>query len=141
MNGLNRITLMGNITRDLELRYTMNKKAFSQFSVACNYQRKVGENYEDAVDFIPCVVWGRLAETISKYLQKGSPIYLEGKFKTRTYEKNGEKRYVSDVYVDSIRFIGGVKKGIDHSTVTLDETTVFSDEWNEELPPDQELPY
>ena len=127
-NGLNKVTLMGNITRDIDLRYSLSKKAFAQFIVACNYSKKVGDNYETAADFISCVAWGKLAETIAKYFSKGSPIYLEGKMKVETYDKNGEKKYKTNVLVDNIRFIGETRKDIEPQADPGDEISISPDE-------------
>lgn len=137
--GLNRVTLMGNITRDPELRYTMNKKAFVQITVACNYSKRTEGVYESSVDFIPCVAWGKFAETIAKYLHKGSPIYLEGKIKIHSYDnKNGEKRYITEVLIDLIRFIGEPRKDVEPHVDHGDE--ILSDEHGGEFS-DDEIPY
>ncbi|MCL2147342.1 MAG: single-stranded DNA-binding protein [Synergistaceae bacterium] len=131
--GLNKVTLMGNIVRELELRYTMNKKAFLQFTVACNYSKRTDGAYETAADFIPCVAWGKLAETIAKYFQKGSPIYLEGKVKVRSYEKDGVKKYVTEILADLIRFIGETRKDVEPQADPGDEVSISQDEQSDEL--------
>ena len=131
--GLNKVTLMGNIVRELELRYTYNKNAFLQFTVACNYSRKTEGAYESVADFIPCVAWGKLAETIAKYFQKGSPIYLEGKVKVRSYEKDGAKKYVTEILTDLIRFIGETRKDIEPYADPGDEVSISPEDQNEEL--------
>lgn len=137
--GINKVTLMGNITRDPELRYTMNKKAFVQITVACNYSKRTEGAYESAVDFVPCVGWGRLAETIANYFRKGAPIYLEGKIKIHAYEnKNGEKRYMTEVLIDLIRFIGEHRKDAGSQIDAEDE--ISAEENNEELS-DADMPY
>ena len=131
--GLNKVTLMGNIVRELELRYTFNKKAFLQFIVACNYSRKTDGAYESVADFIPCVAWGKLAETIAKYFQKGSPIYLEGKVRVRSYEKDGAKKYVTEILTDLIRFIGETRKDVEPHADPGDEVSISPEDQNEEL--------
>jgi single-strand DNA-binding protein len=142
-NGLNRVTLMGNITRDLELRYTLNKNAFVQITVACNYSRRTEVAYETAADFIPCVAWGKLAETIAKYFRKGMPIYLEGKIKNRSYEnRNGEKRYITEVLIDLIRFIGEPRKDVEPQTDPGDEVSISpEDQSYEELSEAEIMPF
>jgi single-strand DNA-binding protein len=131
--GINKVTLMGNIVRDLELRYTINKKAFLQFTVACNFSKKTDGVYESVADFIPCVAWGKLAETIAKYFQKGSPIYLEGKVKVRSYEKDGAKKYVTEILADLIRFIGETRKDVEPHTEPGDEVGISPEEESDEL--------
>jgi single-strand DNA-binding protein len=137
--GLNKVTLMGNIVRDPELRYTSSKKAFLQFTVACNYSKKTEGYYETAADFIPCVAWSKLAETIAKYFQKGSPIYLEGRVKARSYEKDGAKKYVTEILADLIRFIGEPRKDVEPQSDPGDEISVSQDEMNEDLPDGEAL--
>jgi single-strand DNA-binding protein len=133
-NGLNRVTLMGNITRDPELRYTINKKAFVQITVACNYSKRAEGVYENSADFIPCVAWGKLAETIANYFRKGAPIYLEGKIKIHAYDnKIGEKRYITEVLTDLIRFIGEPKKGVGLLAAPGDEFSVSPEDQSDEI--------
>ena len=133
-NGLNRVTLMGNITRDPELRYTISRKAFVQITVACNYSVKTNGAYETQADFIPCIAWGKLAETIATYFRKGAPIYLEGKIKIHAYDnKNGEKRYITEVLTDLIRFIGETRKVAGALADPGDEVSVSPEDQSEEF--------
>ena len=136
-SGLNKVTLMGNIVRELEIRYTISKKAFLQFTVACNYSKKTEVGYETAADFIPCVAWGKLAETIAKYFQKGSPIYLEGRVKVRSYEKDGAKKYITEILTDLIRFIGDTRKDIEPMATPGEEIGASPDEQGE----DADIPF
>lgn len=113
MKGYNRVTLMGNLTRDPEVRYTQHGMACARFSLAVGYSRKKQDgSYEDAADFPTCVVWGKRAEVIGKYFRKGSGILIEGKIQTGSYQdKNGNKRYTTDVLVLDFNFVGGKKDG------------------------------
>ena len=113
MKGYNRVTLMGNLTRDPEVRYTQNGMACARFSLAVGYSRKKQDgSYEDAADFPTCVIWGKRAEVIGKYFRKGSGILVEGKIQTGSYQdKNGNKRYTTEVMVQDFNFIGGKKDG------------------------------
>ena len=78
MNGLNKVIIAGNLAKDPEVRYTVNKRAYARFSVAVNYRYKdqSGE-FKDGVDFVPIVVWGNQADPCGKYLRKGSPVLVE----------------------------------------------------------------
>lgn len=116
MKGYNRVTLMGNLTRDPEVRYTQNGMACARFSLAVGYSKKKQDGlYEDAADFPTCVVWGKRAEVIGKYFRKGSGILVEGKIQTGSYQdKNGNKRYTTDVLVQDFNFVGGKKDGQDN---------------------------
>ncbi|WP_298777826.1 single-stranded DNA-binding protein [uncultured Fretibacterium sp.] len=115
MKGYNRVTLMGNLTRDPEVRYTQNGMACARFSLAVGYSKKKQDGlYEDAADFPTCVVWGKRAEVIGKHFRKGSGILVEGKIQTGSYQdKNGNKRYTTDVLVQDFNFVGGKKDGQD----------------------------
>lgn len=107
---LNRVILMGRITRDLELRQTPLGVYTLSFTVAVdrNFQKQ-GE--ERQADFISCVAWRQQAEFISRYFGKGRMIALEGTLRTRSYEdKNGTKHFVTEVYVDNASFTGEAKQ-------------------------------
>ena len=113
MKGYNRVTLMGNLTRDPEVRYTQHGMACARFSLAVGYSKKKQDGlYEDAADFPTCVVWGKLAEVIGKHFRKGSGILVEGKIQTGScQDKNGNKRYTTNVLVLDFNFVGGKKDG------------------------------
>jgi single-strand DNA-binding protein len=128
--GLNNVNLIGNITSDIELKHTPKGMAYVKFTIACNYAKKVGDKYESAADFIPCVAWGNLAIIIEKYLQKGSLVYVSGMIKISSYEKNGDKKYITYVLVKSINFLGGTRKDAE---ITEEENISSEEEWNEEL--------
>jgi len=107
--GFNKTVLMGNLARDPEIRYTVDKRAWVRFTVAVGYswKNKNGE-IQNEVDFIPVVVWGAKAETCARYLKKGSGVLVEGRIKVRSYEaKDGSgKRYATDVEADNVLFVG-----------------------------------
>ncbi len=107
--GLNKAIVAGNLARDPEVRYTIDKRAWARFSVAANYsfKNKNGE-YQDGVDFVPVAVWGALAESCGRYLKKGSPVVVEGRIQTRSYDaKDGSgKRYVTEVIANDVIFMG-----------------------------------
>lgn len=101
---MNKVELIGNITKDLELRYTQNtNKAVLNFSIAVN-KRVNGEN---SADFINCIAWSTTAEFISKYFKKGQAIAVIGRLQSRSYEdNNGQKRSVTEVVVEETEFVG-----------------------------------
>ena len=107
--GFNKVVLMGNLARDPEIRYTVDKRAWVRFTLAVGYswKNKNGEIQNEA-DFIPVVVWGPRAETCARYLKKGSAVMVEGKIKVRSYEaKDGSgKKYTTDVAADDVLFVG-----------------------------------
>jgi len=107
--GFNKVVLMGNLARDPEIRYTVDKRAWVRFTIAVGYswKNKNGEIQNEA-DFIPVVVWGARAETCARYLKKGSAVMVEGRIKVRSYDaKDGSgKRYSTDVEASDVLFVG-----------------------------------
>ncbi|MBQ7187449.1 MAG: single-stranded DNA-binding protein [Ruminococcus sp.] len=103
---LNKVILMGRITRDLELKQTPQGVAVLSFSIAVD-RNFVKQGEERQADFINCVAWRQQAEFISRYFGKGRMIAVEGNLRTRTFDdQSGNKRYVTEVYVDSVYFTG-----------------------------------
>jgi single-strand DNA-binding protein len=102
---LNRIVLIGRLTRDPELRYTPAGVAVTQFTLAVD-RNFTGQSGEKEVDFIPIVSWRQLAETCANYLRKGRLTAVEGRIQVRNYENNEGKRvYVTEVIADNVRFL------------------------------------
>lgn len=111
MASFNKVLLMGNLTRDPQLRYLPNSQtAVCEFGLACNrrYKTSSGEDREEVL-FVDCTAWGRPGEVINQYCQKGKPIFVEGHLKLDTWEdKNGGgKRSKINVVVENFQFIGG----------------------------------
>lgn len=102
---LNRIILIGRLTRDPELRYTPAGVAVTQFTLAVD-RNFTGQSGEKEADFIPVVTWRQLAETCANYLRKGRLTAVEGRIQVRNYENNEGKRvYVTEVIADNVRFL------------------------------------
>lgn len=102
---LNRVILIGRLTKDPELRYTPSGVAVTQFNLAVDRQFNSGDGKREA-DFIPIVTWRQLAETCANYLRKGRLTAVEGRIQTRNYEGNDGKRvYVTEVVADNVRFL------------------------------------
>ncbi|MEK7770853.1 MAG: single-stranded DNA-binding protein [candidate division NC10 bacterium] len=111
MASLNRVFLMGNLTRAPELRYTPSGTAVADLRLAVNhnYTTQSGEKREDTC-FLTVVVWGKQAESCGEYLDKGSPIMVEGRLQTRDWEtKDGQKRNVVEVVAERVQFMGRTK--------------------------------
>ena len=109
MRGFNRASIAGNLTRDPELRYTVNKKAYARFGVAVNSRWKnANGEIQESTEYINIVVWGPMAENYGKYLKKGSPVLVEGSIRTSSYDaKDGSgKRYTTEINADNIVFLG-----------------------------------
>lgn len=101
---MNRVVLVGRITKDPDLRYTSSQIAVVSFTIAVNrtYQKQNGER---EADFINCVVWRTQAENLAKFVKKGQLIGVDGRIQTRTYEQDGQTRYVTEVLCDQITFL------------------------------------
>ena len=110
MASLNRVILIGNLTRDPELRYTPDGTPVASFTIAVNRAFTTRQGEREA-DFIPIVVWRKRAETCSEYLAKGSQVAVEGRLQIRNYEdKDGVKRRVAEVVAWSVQFLQRLKK-------------------------------
>ena len=113
MANFNKVFLMGNLTRDPQLRYTPSQQPVCSFGVAVNRKWKAadGQMKED-VCFVDCTAWGRTAETIQKYLNKGRPVFIEGRLTYSSWDgQDGKKRSKLEVTVEQFQFIGGPKGG------------------------------
>jgi single-strand DNA-binding protein len=113
MPNLNRVLLMGNLTRDPELRYTPNNTAVVSFGLAVNrrWKNQQGEQ-QDEVLFVDCDAFGRTAEVINQYLKKGRPVYIEGRLRLDQWtDKEGQKRSKIKVVIDNFQFLDGRPEG------------------------------
>ena len=107
MASLNRVFLMGNLTRDPELRYIPSGQAVTSFTLAANriYKLQTGEKKEET-SFVRCVVWGRMAEVCNEYLKKGSPAFVEGRLQSRSWDgPDGQKRSTIEVIAQNVQFL------------------------------------
>jgi len=102
---LNRVVLVGRLTRDPDLRYTPSGVAVANFTVAANRPFKNQQGEQEA-DFINCVTWRKQAENLANYMRKGSLIGVDGRIQTRSYEgQDGKMVYVTEVLAESIQFL------------------------------------
>lgn len=108
MASFNRVILLGNLTRDVELKYTQSGLAVTEIGLAVSDRRKnqAGEWVEETV-FVDVTLWGRTAEVASEYLTKGSPILIEGRLKLDTWESEGQKRSKLKVVGERMQMVGG----------------------------------
>lgn len=108
---MNKVFLIGRLTRDPELRYTGNNTAVASFSIAVNrnFTNQAGER---EADFINIVVWRKQAENVKNYLTQGSQVAIDGRIQVRNYEtEDGQKRYVTEVVADNVEFLGSKNSG------------------------------
>jgi len=108
MAGLNKVILIGNLGRDPEIRYTQQGLAVVNFPIATTEvwtDRNTGERQEKT-EWHRIVVFGKQAETCEKYLSKGRQVYLEGRLQTRSWEKEGQTQYTTEIVVSNVIFLG-----------------------------------
>jgi single-strand DNA-binding protein len=108
MGSINKVILIGNLGADPELKYTPSSRALCNLRIATTevFKDKSGQKQE-RTEWHRVTVWGDQAENCSKYLSKGRSVYIEGKLQTRSYEKEGQKHYATDVVADRVVFLGG----------------------------------
>ena len=108
MASFNRVILMGNLTRDIELKYTPSGTAVTDIGLAVNDRRKSASGeWVDETTFVDVTLWGRTAEVASEYLSKGSPVLIEGRLKLDTWETDGQKRSKLRVSGERMQMVGG----------------------------------
>jgi len=107
---VNKVILIGNVGKDPEVRQAGNSKV-ANFSLATseNYKDKQG-NKQTKTEWHNITIWGNLASVVERFVKKGDKIFLEGKVVTRSYEKNGEKRYATDIVCSQMTMLGGGSK-------------------------------
>ncbi len=105
---INRVVLVGRLTKDVELRKTTTGISTASFTVACN--RRTRSDQGQSADFINCVAWRQSAEFLANYAQKGSIVAVEGHITTRNYEGQNGRVYVTEVTAESVQLIGGSRR-------------------------------
>ena len=152
---LNKVMMIGNLTRDPEMRYLPSGQGVASFSIALNraYQSPQGEKKEE-VSFIRVVAWAKLAEICSQYLKKGNPVFVEGRLQSRSWEaQDGTKKSTVEVVATNIQFLnkGTGRQGDADSSSIPDAETVIEDSFGgtqagmkisaNELAPDEQVPF
>lgn len=132
---INNVVLVGRLTRDLELRYTTSNKAAVNFTLAVNRNFK-NERGEFPADFISCTAYGKQAENMARFLNKGSLIGVEGRISTRNYQgKDGKTVYITEVIADKVNFLESKKQGNNNQQAYHEASNVtdfydFNSEYN-----------
>ena len=152
--SLNKVLLIGNLTRDPELRYVPSGQAVATFTVAVNrtYNAQSGEKKEE-VSFIRVVVWARRAEVCNEYLKKGSPVFVEGRLQSRSWEaQDGSKRSTIEVVAQNVQFLSSGSRGRAAAEAETEPDIPMGEEpvaekkapisvSEQELQPDDEIPF
>ena len=147
MASYNRVILVGNITRDIELKYTQSSLAVTEIGLAVNDRRKnqAGEWIEETT-FVDVTLWGRTAEIAGEYLGKGSSVLIEGRLKLDTWEKEGQKKSKLRVVGERMQMLGGRGNKEGGSRPSQDNqysqpATVESSSGSNDGPPDDDVPF
>ena len=106
MADINRVIIVGRLTRDAELKYTSGGAPVAKFGLAVNRRRKVGDQWEEEANFFDVVVWGRTAEALNQYLVKGKQIGVEGELRQDRWEQDGQKRSRVEIVASNIMLLG-----------------------------------
>jgi len=106
MASFNKVLLMGNLTRDPELRYTPNGAAVASFGLAVNRKYKQGDDWKEEVCYVDITVWGKQGENCAQYLSKGSGAFIEGRLNYQSWESDGQRRNKLEVVANNVQFLG-----------------------------------
>lgn len=142
MANLNRIFLMGNLTRDPELRYTPSGAAVTSFGLAVNTTigRAEGEVKEETC-FVRIVVWGKQAESCKQYLTKGRLVLVEGRLIYRSWEQDGKTRSTLEVRADRVQFLGGARRSEPGPSPEVVAEVAVDEPSGDHAPADEEPPF
>lgn len=111
MADINRVILVGRLTRDAELRYTGGGTAVCKFSLAINRRKKSGEKWEDEAHFFDAVLFGKQGEAISQYLVKGKQVGIDGELRQNRWEQDGQSRSKVEIAAFNVQLLGGGRAG------------------------------
>lgn len=136
---LNRVVLVGRITKDPEVRMTASNIAVCSFTIAVNRQFADANGTRQA-DFINCVVWRAQAENLGKFVKKGSLLGIDGKLQTRSYESETGTKYITEVVCDSIQFLESKNENSEHVNNANTEESYFSSSKKIEIS-EEDLPF
>ena len=137
---MNKVILAGRLTKDIEVKYTQTGKAVARFILAVN--RRVSKDKEkQQADFIPIIIWNKLAEVCSKYLTKGSQILVEGHLQIRDYvAQDGKKHYIAEVIAQELEFMGS-KVTAGNEQLQNQEQNISQEEITQDNPTDEAIPF
>ena len=137
---MNKVILVGRLTKDIEVRYTQKGKAVARFILAVN--RRVSKDKEkQQADFIPIIIWNKLAEVCSKCLTKGSQILVEGHLQIRDYvAQDGKKHYIAEVIAQELEFMGS-KVTAGNEQLQNQEQNISQEEITQDTATDEEIPF
>ena len=107
MTDINRVFLVGRLTRDAELRFTTSGTPVGKFAIAVNRSKKNGDQWDEEVHYFDIVLWGKTAEALSKYLVKGKQVAIDGELRQSRWEQDGQHRSRVEIHAANIQLLGG----------------------------------
>lgn len=146
MASFNRVILVGNLTRDVVVKYTQSQTAVTEIGLAVNDRVKRQGEWVDETTFVDITLWGRTAEIAGEYLSKGSPVLVEGRLKLDQWEQDGQKRYKLRVVGEKMQMLGGRSGGGGGGGGQRPQSDSYSSNAPTEqpaggTPPDDEVPF
>ena len=141
---INRVVLVGRLTRDVEVRKTQSGLSVAQFTVACDRRGRSQDNAQQTADFISCVAWRQPADFLGQYARKGALIGVDGRLQSRSYDRDGQRVYVTEVVADNVRLLeskgstaGSDRPPVSSGSVRLDQ--IRTDDVKDWLTGDEEI--
>ena len=122
--SVNRHILLGNLTKDPETRYTNSGKAVSTLFIATNERYKKDGEWHDKPNYHNVIAWTPLAELAAQYLKKGSKVYIEGRVETRSYDKDGAKKYVTETIAEEMVLLGEKQSTSEPAAQTVEDSDI-----------------
>lgn len=104
---INSVTLVGRLTRDVEMRYSQGGMAIASFSIAVNYRKKSGDNWVEEASFFDCKLFGRQAEAVQRFLTKGKQVGVNGELRQDRWEQDGQRRSRVEIICNNLQLLGG----------------------------------
>jgi single-strand DNA-binding protein len=143
MASFNRVILVGNLTRDVDVRFTKTGTPVTDLGLAVNDRVKRNDEWVDETTFVDVTLWGRTAEVAGEYLSKGSPVLIEGRLKLDTWEQEGQKRYKLHVVGERMQMLGGKPGGGGGGSRrgSSAEEAIASAGEGSEAPPSDDIPF
>ena len=140
-NSYNRVILVGNLTREVDVKFTQSETAVADIGVAVNDRRKKGDEWIEDTTFVDITLWGRTAEVAGEYLGKGSPVLIEGRLKLDTWETDGQKRSKLRVVGERMQMLGSAKGGKGRNGNSEAAVAGAVNAAGEEMPAHDDIPF
>jgi len=136
MTDINRVFLVGRLTRDAELRVTTSGTPVAKFSIAVNRSKKSGDQWDEEVNYFDIVLWGKIAEALSKYLLKGKQVAVDGELRQSRWEQEGQNRSKVEIHAANIQLLGSGSGGAgNQSSAQSNGSSTFSRQEKSQMQP------